>query len=233
LACPARQAIDEGKDREVELYVRHKEGHRIPVRVHITPIRDAAGKVVGAVQVFSDNYPKMELRKRLEDLQRQALLDPLTRLANRKGVEMYLKSRLGELQRFNWPFGVLFIDIDHFKHINDAFGHLIGDDVLRMVARSLLRSSRPFDIVGRWGGEEFLAIVANVDEKELTAIGERYRTVVYKSRLKRPAGIVRVSVSIGGTLCRKSDSLERLIERADGLMYRCKNAGRNCIRVAG
>jgi diguanylate cyclase (GGDEF)-like protein/PAS domain S-box-containing protein len=231
LACPAQQAMDDGETRESEVYLRHKKGHRVPVLVRVSPIKDTAGRIVGAVQIFSDNLTQLKLKRRVQDLHKQSLLDPLTKVANRRAMVMYLKSRREEFQRFNWPFGVLFIDIDQFKMINDLYGHLVGDGVLKMVSRTLSRNMRPFDIIGRWGGEEFVAIIVNVDLDELRSIAERYRTFIQKSKLKKAFETIRVTVSIGATLCRDGDSVESLIDRADRLMYKGKQAGRNCVVV--
>lgn len=231
LACPVKQLIGEGCRGESEFILRHKEGHRIPVVVRVSPIFNANGQIVGAAQVFSDNLSKLTLKKRLDELQKQSLIDPLTKLANRHAIEVYLKSRREEFRRFRWPFGVLFIDIDHFKDINDHFGHMVGDDILKMVAKTLSHNNRPFDIIGRWGGEEFLAIIANVDLNALKEIADRYRVFIRKSALNRPGGDIRVTVSIGATLCRRGDTTRSLIKRADDLMYRCKKSGRDCVSI--
>jgi diguanylate cyclase (GGDEF)-like protein/PAS domain S-box-containing protein len=231
LACPVEQTLIGGCSGEREVLLRHKEGHRVPVLVRVFPIIDPKGLATGAVQVFSDNLSKVKLKQRIEELQKQSLLDPLTKLANRRAMEIYLESRREEFRRFRWPFGVLFIDIDHFKGINDRYGHMTGDDILKMVAKTLSRNYRPFDIVGRWGGEEFLAIIANVDAEELQEIAERYRVFIRTSTIKRPQGVIRVTVSIGATLCRIADSSHSLVKRADDLMYRCKKAGRDCVRI--
>ena len=231
LACPVEQSMNGQCGGESEALLRHKNGHRIPVLVRVFPIFGADKQVVGAAQVFSDNLSKITLKKRIEELQKQSLVDPLTKLPNRRAMEIYLKSRREEFRRFRWPFGVLFIDIDHFKNVNDRFGHMVGDDILKMVAKTLSRNNRPFDIVGRWGGEEFLAIIVNVDIGELEEIAQRYRVYIRHSALKQPADTIRVTVSIGATLCRERDSTRSLIKRADELMYHCKNSGRDCVRI--
>ena len=98
----------------------------------------------------------------IEDLQRKVFLDPLTEIANRRYVDTGLPVRFDEMTRYGWQFGVIMMDIDHFKDVNDRYGHDIGDEALKMIARTLLNSSRSSDIVGRWGGEEFIAIISNV-----------------------------------------------------------------------
>ena len=130
--------------------------------------------------------------ERIAQFEKMAYLDTLTGVANRRFTEMTLHSRLDERQRYGWSFGVLFIDVDHFKNVNDQYGHEVGDQVLAMVAKTLSNSVRSFDFVGRWGGEEFLAILANVDAAELHAFANRIRALVEQSHLdgrdQRPAG---------------------------------------------
>ena len=98
-----------------------------------------------------------------------------------------------------------------------------------MVARNLKHICRPFDVFGRWGGEEFIGLVRNIEGPELIAIGERLRMLIESSRLQQEAGPVGVTVSVGATLAQVGDSLTDLVKRADGLMYRSKNRGKNCL----
>jgi diguanylate cyclase (GGDEF)-like protein len=86
-------------------------------------------------------------------------------------IEREFQSRFEEKKRYNVPFGILFIDIDHFKKVNDTYGHDAGDDVLKFVAKSLIDSSRPFDLYGRWGGEEFIGVLRNIKEQGLETVG--------------------------------------------------------------
>jgi len=115
---------------------------------------------------------------------------------------------------------VLFIDIDHFKSINDNFGHRVGDKVLKMVAMVLLKNIRSFDTVGRWGGEEFIIIVLNVNKKRLMKIANKLRILVQSSTfpLRRKKSIMRVTISIGAAISQPIDTVKSLIQRADKLM---------------
>jgi len=227
-SCPAARTLQDGQPHEDEVYLHHKKGHRLPVAIRVAPIMSPDGKIIGAVEVFSDNTPRVVSRQTIEELQRIALLDPLTEVGNRRYAEMNLKFRLAEQDRYGWPFGILFIDIDDFKKVNDRFGHEVGDDVLRMTARTLAGSLRSFDLVSRWGGEEFLAIVVNVDSGSLLAVAEKLRKMVEQSKITYDAENIGVTVSTGGTLALKSDTVETIVKRADELMYRSKAEGRNC-----
>ncbi len=224
--CPLVGAMQDGAPRTGQVYLHHKLGHRVPVEISVFPLRGAEGAIVGAVEIFRD-VPSLNEASAIEDLRRMALLDPLTELGNRRYAAMSLASRLHELARYGWPLGVLFLDVDHFKEINDRHGHAIGDDVLRMVARTLRHAARASDFLGRWGGEEFLALLPNATDGEVRAAAERFRTLVESSALRLPSGLVGVTASIGATLARPEDTPESVVQRADALMYRAKREGRN------
>ena len=227
--CPVVKTMKDGQIREEEIYLHHKQGHRVPVQVRIVPIRDNQNRVIGAAEILSDNVSNVALKRRIKHLQKQSLLDPVTHLLNRRGIEINLNSKIEEMKRYDLKFGLLFIDIDRFKRINDTYGHVSGDEVLKMVSKTLANSLRPFDILGRWGGEEFIAIITNVDDQMLSSIAERCRFLVEHSGLPDELGSVKVTVSIGATLSRPGDDMRELIRRVDELMYSCKEFGRNCV----
>lgn len=228
--CPLGGTINDGMARSSDVYLQHKDGHRVRVLVRVAPIRDESGEIAGGVEIFTDHTPAAEALERFAELERLAFLDPLTGLANRRYTEITLNARLEELQRYGWRFGVIFIDIDNFKDINDRYGHDAGDEVLKMVARTLQQSVRSFDVVSRWGGEEYVVVIAHVEGDELTATANRCRALVEQSRLHAAAHIC-VTISLGATLALNGDTVASLIKRADGLMYKSKAAGRNAVTV--
>lgn len=127
---------------------------------------------------------------------------------------------------------MLFIDIDHFKQFNDIYGHDVGDKVLCMVAATLKQNLRKTDTVGRWGGEEFLAILYDATSFDvLKSICEKLRTLVELSRLDLADNSLNVTISIGATLLLPHDTPESIVRRADELMYQSKQAGRNRISI--
>jgi len=150
--CPLGSTMADGKERQSEVFMNHKAGHRVPVKVSASPIRNADGVIIGAVEIFRDNSTRTSDQQLIEDLQNMAFLDPLTGLANRRFLQNALQRQLEELHRYGWPFGVLFFDVDHFKLFNDEHGHEVGDAVLKMVSKTMANCSRSFDTVGRWGG---------------------------------------------------------------------------------
>lgn len=230
--CPLAKTTVDGRPREADLYLLHKNGHRVPVSIRVAPIRDSSGQITGAFQIFSDKSPVVTVRQRLEQCEKMALLDPLTNSPNRRYIRMNLNSRLDEMSRYGWPFGVLFIDIDHFKRVNDVYGHDVGDEILKMIAKTLLNNLRPFDLLGRWGGEEFTAIIANVNEQQLYSIANRFRLLVENSALHKESDTVRVTVSIGAAFAQSNDTMDKLLKRADQLMYHSKISGRNRVSMS-
>ena len=159
LACPLKKSMSDGEPRRAEVFLHHKRGHRVPVTVCVTPVRDEHGLVIGAAEVFRDNATCQAEHAIIAELSRAALIDPLTSLPNRRHIEMRLAESLDQLGRYGLCFGIIFADIDHFKHINDTYGHAIGDEVLRMVSQTMIANIRASDLCGRWGGEEFLLII--------------------------------------------------------------------------
>ena len=167
--------------------------------------------------MFTDNSPILAITQKIKELEKMALLDHLTELANRRYTELNIQTKLDEMRRYGRPFGILFMDIDHFKKINDMHGHDIGDKVLVMVANTFVKNVRASDIVGRWGGEEFLAIIPNINEEQLYFTANKLRVLVEQSGFSLNSDIVQVTVSIGATLALPNDTSETLLERADKL----------------
>ena len=225
--CPVHCAMETGENGEAKVFMHHREGHRVPVSVRTLPLRDDQGGIIGAIEVFSDQTPQVAFKQREEELEQLVLLDELTRVGNRRAGLAALDRRLSELERYGWSFGLLFIDIDHFKELNDREGHAAGDEVLRMVAATIAHNVRAFDEVSRWGGEEFLVICPKIEPDLLVSLAERLRALVGTAVITDEERALRSTVSVGATLARPGDATESLVARADKLMYRAKANGRN------
>lgn len=225
--CPLLAAIHDGQPRCTEAYLHHKEGHRLPVVILTSPIRDERGEIIGAVESFTDNSARMAALERIADLERAALICPLTGVGNRRYAEQFLQEKFDEWKRYAWPFGVIFIDVDRFKSVNDRFGHQVGDIVLKMVAQTLRNDLRSFDFLARWGGEEFIAVLPKMDLDALYQTANRLRLLVQNTARGISGNRIEVTVSLGATLAKPEDTLETLVKRADAYMYRSKAEGRN------
>lgn len=230
--CPMVATMQDGKPREAYVYLHHAEGHRVPVQIRATAIRDEGGNIIGSVETFSKGVSPENIERRIRKLQQTSLLDPLTAIGNRRHLESRLKVNFLDFQESQLSFGLLFCDIDHFKNLNDTFGHNLGDKVLRMIAQTLRANIRDNDMIGRWGGEEFLIILQDIDAESLLMIGEKLRNLVRKSHPTLPdKRILSTTISVGGTLVRDTDTIDSLVDRADRLMYQSKANGRNRVSV--
>jgi len=227
IACPLLDTLKDGKVRDTNVYLHHKEGHRVPVLVRMAPIHDPKGKIIGAVEIFSDNSSRVASEMKIEELEKLALLDELTKIGNRRFMEMSLRTKMDEMNRYQSQMGVFFVDIDNFKKINDSYGHHMGDEVLRSVAKTLSGALRPLDILCRWGGEEFVVAVGNLDMDTMAVIAERFRSLVENSDVAIDESRIKFTVSVGATIALEKDTLDSVIKRADQLMYQSKEKGRN------
>jgi len=230
-SCPAAACLETGQDREANVFLHHKDGQRVPVRVLLRPVKDSSGRVVGAAEVFADRTPAQTWNRNPDELQRIIFQDELSGLGNRRFLEANIKRCLIEARSYEWAFGLLFVDLDRFKAINDTFGHDAGDRVLRMTARTLANSLRSYDIVCRYGGDEFVAILVGMSPKKLAYVSEKVRRLIRRSVLVLEDQTVHVSVSIGGTLFRPEDTPAGLMKRADRLLYQSKERGRDRVMI--
>jgi diguanylate cyclase (GGDEF)-like protein len=160
-------------------------------------------------------------------LKRDARIDALTGVFNRRALESAVFDRVTGHERF----GVLFMDLDHFKSVNDEFGHGVGDEVLRSTAEALKGGIRPGDVIGRYGGEEFVVIVAGAGPESARLVADRLRHAVSMAALPSP-GPGRVTISVGATVFDpriKDEDPGELLKRADKALYAAKAAGRDCV----
>jgi diguanylate cyclase (GGDEF)-like protein len=180
----------------------------------------------------------IELQEQLvtarEALRVQATYDSLTDLLNRSAVLDILRRELARARRQETSVGIAMVDLDHFKRVNDTYGHTAGDVVLCQAATRMASSVRPYDAVGRYGGEEFLIILPGCDEQGVLSVAERIRSRICSKTVTTPEGIVSVTVSLGVTVADLAAQLdmESLIQVADTALYKAKANGRNRVEFA-
>lgn len=169
----------------------------------------------------------------VEESQRLARTDTLTGLLNRRAFSASLSAEIARSERHGWPLSVLLLDIDHFKSINDGHGHAAGDIVLAKVAAALVREARNCDLVGRWGGEEFVVGLTGSSLEDARVAAERMRVALSALEIHSEAGVrIPVTASFGVAGWEAGDHLDPLIERADHAMYAAKTGGRNRVVLA-
>jgi len=229
--CPLVATINDGQEHQAHVFLRHADGYRVPVIINASPMRDKEGKIIGVVETFSDNSLLQSAQKNVAYLSDALLHDELTQTGNRKLAELTIKKYIENMKLSGRNYGILFIDIDYFKQINDQFGHDKGDEILKLVASTLKKGSRENDLVARWGGEEFVVILENIEPENIEAVAEKLRMLVEKSGIRKEPEKISVTISIGATLLRKKDTVESLLRRVDALMYKSKNGGRNQIAI--
>ncbi len=224
--CPLSDTLADSVPRRGRVFLHHREGHRVAVDIHTLSLSLEDGTRVG-VEVFREAGSTASLQQEIDELRRLSLADPLTGLPNRRQMEAVLSASVAAMRRNGIPFGVLFVDIDHFKAANDRYGHAAGDRVLLTIARTLLASVRPFDVIGRWGGEEFLGVFPMLSARNLVEIAERLRHLVEATSAVYEGTVIPVTVSIGATAALPEDDETSVTTRADALMYQSKQLGRN------
>ncbi len=199
------------------------------------------GLDLGAVDFVAKPFDAFELRarvnaalrtKHMQDLLIEyANIDPLTGLHNRRALSERLVQEWARLMRHGGRLSVIMADIDHFKNVNDRFGHLVGDDVLRQVAGLLAEGCRESDMPFRYGGEEFVILAPETSAEAAADFAERLRTSICSAPMEAHGQAVEVTASFGVAGNDGRQSPEDMIKAADEAMYRAKSAGRNCVRA--
>lgn len=189
--------------------------------------------IAARTKELEDNYRALknemaERQRAQSQLEVLATTDPLTRLYNRRKFEERLSHELERCQRYAGEFALILFDVDHFKRVNDQHGHDVGDMVLQFLAEAVRSQLRKSDVVARWGGEEFIALVAEADTDTALAIAEKLRRSVEAGRFPHE---LKITISVGVALARRNDTPSALVKRADQALYRAKHEGRNRVTL--
>jgi diguanylate cyclase (GGDEF)-like protein/PAS domain S-box-containing protein len=241
---PSARAIKEQRSVEdVEIGVLKEDGELIWINVSAAPLLTSERQ---AVVVTSDRTSRKraeaellqahaeiaavnrQLEASLRREQELARTDSLTGIANRRHFFDLASHAVAVAQRYEQPLSLIMFDLDHFKRVNDTWGHQCGDEVLRQVAQIAQQCLRDTDLYARYGGEEFMVLLPQSDETEALAAAEHIRQAIAAQTIVTPPGKITVTVSLGiARLASQEDTLESLIRRADQAMYRAKSGGRN------
>jgi diguanylate cyclase len=206
---------------------------RMIVESLVSATREVESKNVDMQQRLKDSRQEIrELQENLEVVRTESLTDPLTTLSNRKFFDNAIERLIKHAAATNEPLSVILTDIDHFKKFNDTYGHLTGDQVLRLVAVSLKHNVKGQDIAARYGGEEFAVLLPNTQLGHAVTVADHIRRAVQsKELMRRSTGetLGRVTISLGVAQWRLGDDVASILERADSCLYAAKAAGRNCV----
>jgi diguanylate cyclase (GGDEF)-like protein len=175
----------------------------------------------------------LERTRLFQEVQSLALTDPLTGLQNRRSLFELGRIEFARSQRMKRPFCCMMLDLDHFKQVNDNYGHPIGDLVLQEFAKRSAKSVREIDLVGRYGGEELIILLPETDRERALMVAERVRASIVANPIETPSGEINLTVSIGvAAMDQHTMELETLIARADQAVYIAKHKGRNCVAIS-
>jgi diguanylate cyclase len=234
-------AIGNSNDFSQSLAGAHREiitsGDREQLRFIVETLVRATKEVEEANQTLQkrlvDSREEINvLQENLEVVRTESLTDPLTTLANRKFFEESIKSFIDQSEESGVPLSLILTDIDHFKKFNDTYGHLTGDQVLRLVAIALKQNVKGHDVAARYGGEEFVVLLPRTALLAAVTVADNIRRAVMgKELMRRSTGetLGRVTISLGVANWRKGDTVATLLERADACLYAAKHGGRNCV----
>ncbi len=199
----------------------------------LATLQDLARMVEEQLVAYNAHSERGALLAELDDTRRRALLDDLTLIWNRRGIDSELQRELERAKREHSTLAVALLDVDFFKKVNDQHGHATGDAVLREVAQRMRGGLRPYDALGRYGGEEFLAVLPGATAKEAAAIGDRIRRRVGSRFVRFEHRELKVTVSVGvAATIAGAEAAGSLIARADAALYRSKSDGRDRVTIA-
>ncbi len=221
-----------------EEYITDSKGRIRHLATTKVPLYDAAGKIIGMAGVGRNitamKEVEAELRRTREELQFKATHDSLTNLLNRGAILELLARELARGARENGRTAVLLGDLDHFKNINDTHGHPIGDDVLREVTSRLLKAVRPYDLVGRYGGEEFLVVLAGCTTADAMARADHLRAAISATPIQTTHGPLPITISFGVLVAQEwgNPTSDQILREVDAALYEAKAAGRNRCSLA-
>jgi diguanylate cyclase len=208
-----------------EALLKQAQGLQVRTRQMVEDVR------LAQTQVDDANKKVESLKQQMEKVKQEIIIDPLTRTYNRRAYDEKIKQEIMGFQRYSRPTALAIVDIDHFKNVNDTYGHRTGDGVLRILSGVMKKEIREIDVLARYGGEEFALILPHTSYEQALEVSERIRRKVEESRFTYKGKPFSVTISIGVGTLKAEDTLETYVERVDQALYRAKNSGRN--RVVG
>ncbi|WP_165226832.1 diguanylate cyclase [Aquisphaera insulae] len=230
--CPLLKAITDKSTTQERAFLRHKDGRRISVDVRSLPVLGEGGAVLGAAQVFTDATSSLMVESAFRQVREAADRDPLTGVANRRYFDPALAAQLENARRSGSPFSLIMADLDHFKLVNDTFGHEVGDIALTRFASVLRLQSRPLDLVARFGGEEFIVLLPGTRVQAAAQIAERLRRATPEATPPE-MGSRLLTASFGVAQSLPDEGRTDLLRRVDAALYLAKAQGRDRVAVAG
>jgi diguanylate cyclase (GGDEF)-like protein len=226
--CPVARAISTGVQWLGRVSVMGRQGRHVAVDLHAIPVRGNDGAVHGATLLLHDASSETSLEEKCQALHAQVAKDPMTQVANRAEFDRMLNNFVAAHQESNLPCSLIMSDIDHFKSINDTCGHTVGDEAIMAVAAARRSRLRNIDLFGRWGGEEFLALLDGSNAEGAWRVAEDLRATVEAIRLPNCPCPLTISIGIATTSDGRNPKVfDQMLSSADQQLYQAKKQGRN------
>jgi len=214
-ACPLTHTMRDGRPREVDVYLRHKDGYRVPVRVRAIPVKNQDGFIVGAAESFEERAVAPDPNCRLINPSDEACVDAATGLPGHSWMSARLSESLAQFAAYHTPFGILRIRLDQLSTWHERGGQQVVSVMLRAVAQTLRSLLPPADLFGRWGKDGFLAVAANADSERLEKLGAQLKKIVNCVAIKWWGDYVPIKASLGSAEVDTGDTPETILQRAE------------------
>jgi|HubBroStandDraft_4_1064222.scaffolds.fasta_scaffold92809_2 two-component system cell cycle response regulator len=228
---PINLAFRDGKPSIMDVSILHKDGYRVPIVLRTNPIRNSRGAVIGAAESFEKNRSASEWTRRQAGFADFGCLDSVTGVAAQSFMETHLRENLITFAEHNIPFGILLVQIDQMDQFRASRGPGVVTTILRVVAQSVENCVRPTDLVGCWGANQFIAILLECRESEVSRVGERVRKMIGQAEIEWWGDKFSVTSPVGGAGCRAGDDTELLLARAAASLQESIGKGGNCVTV--
>jgi diguanylate cyclase (GGDEF)-like protein/PAS domain S-box-containing protein len=216
--CPLADCMRDGQARETTVYLRHRAGHRVPVHVRAVPLRDEAGAIVGAAEIFEERRLVPQSEKRENVLGKHGCLDEATELPNRELMMSYLRGQMELFAAHGLPFSLAMIQLDRLQLFQAAHGHEAVRSILRVVAQTMREVLRATDFLGRWEGDRFLAILPACSEICVEKVGRRLKSTVSGSGIQWWGDRLSVEVCAASTSVMAGDTVESMVGRVEAAL---------------
>jgi len=229
--CPLLATMHDGRSREAQLFLRHKDGERIPVRVRAVPLRDSAGSIVGAVETFDEQHPTCNPRVHPNAQTVPNHVEQTTGVSDRQSTELYLRASVRDFAEDRVPFSVLRMVIDDLNGFRKTHGAVAGDRIVHMVAVTLSKNLRDGDIAGHWAEDQFVAILLDCPAAALAQIAEQLKRAIESTEILWWGDRLCITTSAGGATVREGDTAESLLLRSEEALICCLKGGGNGVEV--
>ncbi len=229
--CPLLSTIRDGRARDAQLFLRHKNGERVPVRFRSVPLRDADGAIIGAVDSFDEHHPRPDQRVHPNAQAVHNHLEQLTGISDHASTQLYLQASVTDFAEDRVPFSVLRIAIDDLSGFRKSHGPVAADRIVHMVAATLSKNLSQGDIAGHWAEDQFIAILRDCPSISLAQVAAKLKVLVDGAAIPWWGDRLCVTISAGGTTVRPEDTTDSLLLRTEGRLIDCLQDGGNRVET--